>query len=67
MLGIDILKILYASEDEKVTVSEDGKLIIAAPGGDGAEFVSDGKEPAHDAGAPAHDENLAGDDDQLME
>ena len=33
VLGQDILKILYASEDEKVAVSADGVLTITAPDG----------------------------------
>lgn len=32
-LGQDILKILYASEDEKVTIDNEGKLTITAPDG----------------------------------
>jgi len=32
-LGQDILKILYASEDEKVTIGNEGKLTITAPDG----------------------------------
>jgi len=31
---LDILKILYASEDEKVQVSSDGKLIITGAAGE---------------------------------
>lgn len=32
-LGADILKILYASEDEKVTIENGGKLTITGPDG----------------------------------
>ena len=32
-LGQDILKILYASEEEKVAVASDGKLTITSAGG----------------------------------
>ena len=32
-LGQDILKILYASEDEKVTIGNEGVLTITAPDG----------------------------------
>ena len=35
----DILKILYASEDEKVQVSSDGKLIITGAAGEPMEVV----------------------------
>lgn len=34
VLGEDILKILYAAEDEKVKVSATGKLAIIAPNGE---------------------------------
>jgi len=33
IVGQDILKILYASEEEKVSVSTDGKLSIVSPSG----------------------------------
>jgi hypothetical protein len=33
IVGQDILKILYASEEEKVNVSSDGKLSIVSPSG----------------------------------
>ena len=33
-LSQDILKILYAAEDEKVTVSATGELTITAPNGE---------------------------------
>jgi hypothetical protein len=35
----DILKILYASEDEKVQVSSDGQLIITGAAGEPMEVV----------------------------
>jgi hypothetical protein len=34
MIGPDVLKILYASEDEKVTIGETGKLTIISAGGE---------------------------------
>ena len=44
----DILKILYAAEDEKVEVSGSGELVITAPNG---EKVTGGDaEPAGDDG-----------------
>jgi hypothetical protein len=33
VVGQDILKILYASEEEKVTIASDGKLTIESPTG----------------------------------
>ena len=34
VLGQDILKILYAAEDEKVEVTQTGELTITAPSGE---------------------------------
>lgn len=34
VLGQDILKILYAAEDEKVEVTQSGELTITAPSGE---------------------------------
>ena len=36
-LGSEILKILYASEEEQVTVNDKGELTITQVGGEGAE------------------------------
>ena len=54
-LSQDILKILYAAEDEKVEVSASGELTITAPNG---EQVS-GQVPTGDADAGAGDDGQA--------
>ena len=54
-LSQDILKILYAAEDEKVEVSASGELTITAPNG---EQVS-GQVPTGDADVGAGDEGQA--------
>lgn len=48
-LAQDILKILYASEDEKVTVQTDGGLTIVGPNGVTAVEQSPAQEPVPDA------------------
>ena len=63
-LSQDILKILYAAEDEKVEVSANGELTITAPNGEQVQ----GEIPVGDAGAevPAEENQARQEDEQLM-
>lgn len=56
-LSQDILKILYAAEDERVEVSATGVLTITAPNGEqvSGEITAN---PAVDGGAEGQDEQL---------
>ena len=64
-LSQDILKILYAAEDEKVTVSATGELTITAPNG---EQVSGEVPMPGDGGAdiPQTDDNAQQQADEMM-
>ena len=53
-LSQDILKILYAAEDEKVEVSASGELTITAPNGEqvSGDIAATNEPPAEDVGQP---------------
>lgn len=63
-LSQDILKILYAAEDERVEVSASGELTITAPNGEQVSGEIPAPTTTTDAVAEAEP---AGDDDALME
>lgn len=67
-LGQDILKILYAAEDEKVEVSASGELTITAPNGE--QVQGQIAAPTTGADEPMADANVesgeANGDDELV-
>ena len=57
-LGQDVLKILYAAEEEKVDVGQNGDLTITGPDGNAVTTAPDDTPPADDnAGNPDEEMN----------
>jgi len=56
-LGQDVLKILYAAEEEKVDVGQSGELTITGPDGNAVTTTPDDAAPA--------DDNAAGPDAEM--